>query len=345
MISVMSIDRNGLKRKDHRIFGWRETYWGTALWTLVMLLSLGCHREPGKSARQDPQPVTYEIPILPRLQWQSDHGYCGEASLQSVGLYFGAWVSQGIIRKAAGGELLLGVNETKALRALHFTFEIWDSTSQGRPQVRPFLGWLKSHLKQQVPCITGIYLEGFPHAAYDHIVPVVGVVSARDDCGDFNPQDALIYHNLFSTRPCIRSFHSLGATREGCESGLAAGGNIPEQVAYGVAITGLKDTDGITLPLRLEVKTPSEPNWTRGENPSSMTGHVKVSGLKPGHRYILLRYDKITDLPVRGGALTYLRSAYTCRVAFQASDATWDYDDPRSIPSSGATYYRCIPAP
>jgi hypothetical protein len=36
-------------------------------------------------------------------------------------------------------------------------------------------------------------------------------------------------------------------------------------------------------------------------------------------------------------------SSYSQRVDFTADEPKWTYADPVSFPSSGATYYRCVP--
>ena len=263
----------------------------------------------------------------------------------SIGLFYGAWLSQGVIRKVTGGELLLGENEQKALDALHFQWEAWDSKSHIQPQCHEFMTWLKTHLSNGTPCVMAIYLSGSPHADYDHIVPVARVIPARSEATRYNPKDELIFHTLFSTQPIHRPFQTLPATRKTCRSGMSQGGNIPEQIDYGVAISGLKDRDGITLPLRLAVDGCSEPNTSLGEQPIHLHGRVTVSKLKIGHRYILLRFDAIASVPTLGKSEAFLHSKHSSRIDFQTAGTTWSYTDPKPILSSGATYYRCIPAP
>lgn len=323
-----------------------------------MQVGLGAQFLAGHLQANEPKQVEKKIPkqttgvsdslreygqtgIPPRLQWQNDHGYCGEVSIQSIGLYYGAWISQGLIRQIARGEVLLGLNAEQVLRRLHFTFRTWDTVGQPRPQFCAFMSWLKFNLTQGVPCIAGIYLSGFPHADYDHIVPVVGVISAQPKSMAYDPKDVLIYHNLFSLRPMYRAFGRLGATREHAKAGMAEGGNIPWRYVYGVAVTGLQDEGAITLPVRLSVDAPSEPNLAN-EKRIAMRGVVTVSRLIPGHRYILLRFDEVSKVPIRGGAEAFLESRYSARVEFQACDAMWTYADPKPIFSNGATYYRCF---
>ncbi|CAF1530475.1 unnamed protein product [Rotaria sordida] len=51
-------------------------------------------------SKQDEEPPqrTVLLDISPRFQWDHGNGYCGEVSLQCIGLYYGAWISQGLIR-------------------------------------------------------------------------------------------------------------------------------------------------------------------------------------------------------------------------------------------------------
>ena len=49
-------------------------------------------------------PVTrysYDLGVAPRLQWNSNYGYCGETSFISAGMYFGQYTSQWTARSAA----------------------------------------------------------------------------------------------------------------------------------------------------------------------------------------------------------------------------------------------------
>ncbi|CAF1146088.1 unnamed protein product [Adineta steineri] len=76
---------------------------------------------------------TILLNIPPRLQWDNDNGYCGEAALQSISLYYGAWISQKLIHDINEGEYLsqpVPPNDhrepLRTLTLLHFTYNEWD---------------------------------------------------------------------------------------------------------------------------------------------------------------------------------------------------------------------------
>lgn len=281
-----------------------------------------------------------QLDIPPRQQWENDGGYCGETSIQAVGLYYGAWISQQVARTVAGGELLIGVNDDKALDALHLAHTTWD-TASAQPQFESFMAWVKSHLEQRVPVVYAIYLtDGINDPDYDHIVPAMGITAAS--ASGYSAADTLISSDNFGDR-IERSIGGLSATRRSCASSSTQGGCVPRDVDYGFAITGISDARSATLPVRIKVPVDREPNVSVGEAAVQLTASVTVSGLQSGHNYALLRYDDYTKVPTDAAAADFLTSSYSHRVDFTATGAEWTYADPVNFVSSGATYYRCVP--
>jgi hypothetical protein len=281
-----------------------------------------------------------QLDIPPRQQWENDGGYCGETSIQAIGLYYGAWISQQVARTVAGGEFLIGVNDETALVALHLAHTTWD-TGAPRLQFESFLAWIKGHLQQGVPVVYGIYLtDGIDDPDYDHIVPATGITAAS--ASGYNAADVLTSSDNFGDR-ITRSVAGMSGTRRSCASSSTQGGCVPRDVDYGVAITGIVDTDHATLPVRIKVPTNREPNVSQGQAAVAMTASVTVGGLTAGHDYALLRYDDYTAVPTAGTAAAFLASRFSHRVDFTATDAPWTYADPTSFLSSGAVYYRCVP--
>ena len=281
-----------------------------------------------------------QLDIPPRQQWENDSGYCGETSIQAIGLYYGAWISQQVARRAAGGELLIGVNDESALRALHLAHTTWDSDAPS-PQFESFVAWVKSHLEQRVPVVYAIYLtDGVDDPDYDHIVPATGIAATA--ASGYAAADTLISSDNFGHR-IERSVGGLAGTRSSCKSSSTQGGCVPRDVDYGFAITGITDARSATLPVRITVPVDHEPNVSVGEPAVPMTASVSVSALQAGHNYALLRYDDYTKVPTDATAADFLASSYSHRVDFTADGTQWTYADPVSFPSSGATYYRCVP--
>jgi hypothetical protein len=285
-------------------------------------------------------PTSRQLDIPPRNQWTNANGYCGEISIQSIALYYGTWVSEDVVRTVAGGELLIGVNGPAALTALHFAFTQWD-TSAPQPQFHSFLVWMKTNLALGVPSFFGAYLtDGNNDPDYDHIMPATGIQFTAASA--YDPTDVLTYNDNFGDR-ITRAAGALSATRASCSYSSTQGGCIPQDVDYGIAVTGIVDPQHVTLPVSLSVPSNSEPNVSTGAAPVQITGTVTVSGLQPGTSYALLRYDDVTQVPTSGSAASFLASRFTYRTDFTAAAATWSLVDPNTFTSGGTTVYRCVP--
>lgn len=283
--------------------------------------------------------TSVQLNIPPREQWPNDGGYCGETSLQSIALHFGAWISQEIVRKAAGGEMLLGVNDSKALDALHFTYTRWDSES-AKPQFESFAVWTKKNLAARAPVIFTVYLtDGTNDPDYDHIMVATGANYRSSD--GYDATDRLFFNNNFGSALSLE-FGAFHGTRKTCTRDSAAGGCIPESVDYGVAITGIVDPQKATRPVDVTVANQSEPNVSKGDSPVQMTASVKASGLTKGGAYALLRYDGYKKVPVSGSAAEILAEPNAARVDFVATSTEWTYADPTPFSSDEAVYYRCV---
>ncbi|CAF1030644.1 unnamed protein product [Adineta steineri] len=90
---------------------------------------------------------TVLLNIPPQLQWDNDNGYCGGAALQSIDLYYSAWISQKLIRDINKGVYLLQPvtfndhrDPLRTLTLLHFTYNEWDRINSPQPQFREEFG-------------------------------------------------------------------------------------------------------------------------------------------------------------------------------------------------------------
>ena len=311
--------------------------------------------------------------IPPRLQWEANYGYCGETALISAGLYYGQYASQfdtraiaspGIKQSRRGSQLLLGVNDEAAAAHVHLKAVEWDS-SVTTTNANNFLAWVKGNVVSGYPVIIGVY-ENFSKFddsededagdnEYDHIVPVIGVSSAKpgtqpaaydaddvvtlSDNGLWSPdgQPAFIYRFKFG---------AFQATRQQANDEARPVYSLPgEGKNYGVAITGVMDRDGKTLPVRLTTDVNQErPAMDEGSNtrPASATVNLTamVSGLTPGVRYTLYRYDSFDNVP---------ESGFNEKSA--AADKRWDiniksgstYVVKEAIRSDQVAVYRAVP--
>ncbi len=291
-----------------------------------------------EAAQRETTSVLLDIPS--RIQWPNDHGYCGETSIQSIALYYGAWISQAVVRDVAGSEVLLGDNETKALDKLNFEFDDW-KRKKDEDQFEDFAVWLKGHLADGHPTIFTVYLtDGTNDDDYDHIMPAIGIESRHGK--KYDGDDVLTFHNNFGDE-LRRTFKSLSASRKKCGFDSSEGGCIPKDVDYGTAVTGIVDKRHVTLPTRLVVSSNSEPNVSKHEASVAMRGTVTVSQLTAGKSYALLRYGDADDVPRDQSAKDFLDSKYESRVDFVASGEEWTYTDPKTFRSDGVVFYRTVP--
>ena len=294
----------------------------------ILVLSLGCVFTTSAQ-------ITRLLDIPERSQWNNADGYCGEMSIQMIGLYYGNYISEDIVRTVAGGELLVGVNDEAAVDSFRFTHDEWDYNNQPNPQYKNYLVWLKQHLYYNHPVIITVYIQGLSDPDYDHIIPAIGFSSP--DTTTFNNTDSLTYNTCFDSTYFTRSFSSIWDTRSMNGNGATYEYCIPKAVDYGCAITGNMDSMNETLPVSLTLDRWDEPNVTLGEQPAMLHAVATISQLSTGTQYALLRYNDYTHVPsAHFDPLTADEVFY-----FTATGATKTYID--SFMSHTAIFYRCVP--
>jgi hypothetical protein len=266
----------------------------------------------------------------------------------TTGLYYGCWISQQLIRSINQGELLItdDGNDKSTITKLLFNYEQWLFDEEIQPQFENYSAWLKKHLIQGHPCIIAVYVNDADNdPSYDHIMPAIGIRYQTED--SYDPEDTLLFYNLFELKTLERelSTNDMLKTRQMCKESTIQGGCLPYHVDYGYAISGIKDQQKTTLPVRLKVDKSDEPNLSLGASPVLMQGTITVFNLVPDRNYVLLRYKSYTEVPSSGDVKAFLESKYYKRYNFKATDSAYTYVDPEEIPSNGATYYRCVPAP
>ncbi|CAM4944651.1 unnamed protein product [Rotaria socialis] len=160
-------------------------------------------------SKQDEKPsqCTMLLDVSPRFQWDHGNGYCGEVSLQCIGLYYGAWISQGLIRDLNRGEFLLQRmpsndkrDPLRTISLLHFKYDEWDWKNSHSAQYRDFCRWMKLSVLRKHPIMFGIFLPDDDCDDYDHIVPAIGIRYRYPNA--YDPDDILIYYDLYSSRGC-----------------------------------------------------------------------------------------------------------------------------------------------
>lgn len=272
---------------------------------------------------------THMNDIPPRFQWTANYGYCGETALISAGLYYGQYVSQFDARAIAspnthqsrrGSQLLLGANDEAAAAKMRLNAVEWDSVTT--PNANTFLAWVKGNVLSGHPVIIGVYenLSRFEDSddenagddEYDHIVPVIGVSSQKTNAHPavYNADDVITFsdNGLWSPdgKPAYLyrfRFDAFQANRQTANDPSRPVYSLPRGGKnYGVAITGVIDRDGKTLPVRLTTDVNEErPVMGEGSDTRPASAQVNltvtVSGLKPGVPYTLYRYNSFDKVP------------------------------------------------
>lgn len=266
--------------------------------------------------------------IPPRLQWDGNYGYCGETSLISAGLYYGQYISQYDLRAIASNntpqykkssQLLIGKNDLYAASQLHLKALEWDSEKEQRTS--QFLAWIKENVVKGNPVIIGIYTNEFlfygdtnPNAGdadYDHIVPVFGI-SSNHPLNDLSyyPDDQIYFsdNGLWgnASNPPFRFDYPFSSFQANRKEANSKGGSVyslsDNGTNYGIAITGVADINGDTLPVRIKTNVNDEkPAIENGSNdcppPMPLELTITVSNLKPFVSYRLYRYNDLESVP------------------------------------------------
>ena len=181
-------------------------------------------------------------PMAPRLQWNANHGYCGETAFIAAGMTFGQYASQWTARSVAApgipqtdpaSQLLLewpGGGWRRAAAAMRLEVTAFDPTRSeagGSSGADAFLAWVKRSFLEGGRVIIGVFDNptllgeaGPGDPVYDHIVPVEAIGSrhplvARDAPGDSATYEQRYYgddtltigdNGLFTPIPGGRNF-------------------------------------------------------------------------------------------------------------------------------------------
>ena len=252
-----------------------------------------------------------------RKMWETNHGYCGEVSLQVVGLQMGFWLGQNQARSLAGGEALLGSNFDKLLDSMHLQYTSWSGSNTLNDR-REFLQWIKNGVMAGKPVIFAVktHEKWGTDPDYDHILAVDAIglakTNAKSESGQwtathaYNPDDILFYSDGFDGTETNLTFGQLvdGSTDvDQCyflpsKATIRLQNGKPvkcEGSQYGVMITGQK-SDSECLPIHLtSLSSTFEPDVLNGSQSLPMTAIVTMTNLGVGSNYVLLRLDVNTN--------------------------------------------------
>lgn len=303
-----------------------------------------------------------EIPS--RLQWMHNAGYCGEVSLIAAGLYYGQYLSQYDVRALVGdqinGELLIGINDTQSAQKLHLKYEEWNTSNE--ENTHQFLIWMKQKIANGNPVVIGLYANqtlfetgqaGDPD--YDHIVAVTTLISDHpltdptyygtdqlgfSDHGLWDPEPPPVYYFQYPFDPFQTTRVQANDPKSGVYSLANDGSN------YGIAILGVADLNGDTLPCRVDVNENYEkPAIAKDSNtrpaPMPLTLTLTISNLEPHVPYVIYRYNQLDSVP---------ESAFNAHAGQASEQHPFEittgstYSVTEKIQSDEVAVYRCVKA-
>jgi hypothetical protein len=241
------------------------------------------------------------------------------------GQYTSQWTarslaSPGISQTKPASQLLLGVNEVAAARSMKLDVESFEGLSNSSSA--RFLMWIKSQVVRGNPVIIGVFDnmrffgERLPgDAEYDHIVPILGVGSRTSLVASdrtYHPDDLIVFsdNGLSGAGTPASSIHQsrLGAfarTRTQANSVDAPIYSLPKgPINYGIAVTGVRDPDRVTIPVRL-----TSTAWGEGARdrnrltapPPPIFIQLTATVLMPRSdiEYTVYLYDDFAKVPIR----------------------------------------------
>lgn len=311
--------------------------------------------------------------LPPRIQWNANYGYCGETAFVSAGLYYGQYISQYDARAIASknarqslesSQLLLGVNDVAAAKAMHLNATAFNTAKQ--PTSTAFLTWVKSNVVAGSPVVIGVFANqsrfygtvnlNAGDTEYDHIVAVTGITSTRsltgpttyyaDDVLTFNDGGLWTGTNGQPQNSFSYPFGTFATTRQRANSKTGAVYSLKSGADYGIAITGIIDLNRDTVPVRLTTSVNAEtPTMIDGSNtrpaakPVTLT--ITVSSLKPGTTYNLYRYSSMANVPDSTFNASAAKAAQKWTITISSGST---YTMTQTINSNEIAVYRAVPA-
>ena len=308
-----------------------------------------------------------------RIQWNANYGYCGETAFVSAGLHYGQYISQYDARAIASknarqslesSQLLLGVNDVAAAKAMHLNATAFNTAKQ--PTSRAFLTWVKSNVVAGSPVVIGVFANqsrfygtanlNAGDTEYDHIVTVTGITSTRsltgpttyyaDDVLTFNDGGLWTGTNGQPQNAFSYPFGTFATTRQRANAKTGAVYSLKSGADYGIAITGIIDLNRDTVPVRLTTSVNAEtPTMVDGSNtrpaakPVTLT--ITVSSLKPGTTYNLYRYSSMANVPDSKFNANAAKAAQKWTITIPAGST---FTMTQTINSNEIAVYRAVPA-
>ena len=262
---------------------------------------------------------------LNRVQWDANWGYCGETSFIAAGMNFGQYASQftvrglaspGIPQSQAASQLLLGVNDQAAARAMHLKVSQYSDAggTRGSSRAARFISWMRDRMTKGARVILGVYAKGSHDTEYDHIVPAVDIVAGGIDSGGTSgveggvasgdqsgPGDGFSFADNAGHVLTV-TFSNLLRDRRGANAASAPSYSIPTDANnYAAAVEGVADREGVTIPVMLQASRRSEPEMVDGgllpPAPKPLAIRATVYIPNQNQSYKLYRYNNFSKVP------------------------------------------------
>ena len=293
-------------------------------------------------------------------------------SFISAGLNYGQYMSQYDARALASNntrqnltasQLLLGVNDVAAAKAMHLNAVPFNTAKQ--TSTAQFLTWVKTNVTAGYPVVVGVFMNqkrfygstnpSAGDAEYDHIVTVTGVSSTKPltPPAAYYPDDVITFsdNGLWTGTPnglpqyvFSYPFASFAATRRQANAAQAPVYSLSSGADYGIAITGVTDLNRETVPVRLTTSVNAEtPAIANGSNtrpaakPVTLT--ITVSGLTPGQTYNLYRYSSMASVPDSNFNANAAKASQKWKIVATAPTYTMS----QTIMSNEIAAYRAVP--
>jgi hypothetical protein len=308
-------------------------------------------------SKQESQKSTVILDMPARFMWgwgPKVSGFCGSASIQTTALYYGNWISEGLVRASVGNkEILPGDNMDRAMSTLKMTYESWPFRTKRTPQHMAYWSWCKKAFKAGIPVIGTVFEKAHgKDQDYDHIVPFIGYSSNHDTY--YSDDDIIYYNDLYYTHTLKAKLSDFVQTRKQCTSDKARNLEwcMQKNVNYGAKVLGFFGM-AETLPAKLDVGRVDEPDWSeedgKHEKPELMKGTLEVSGLAKGDTFTVYRFSgkagpgmrsiDVRNLPSSGFAAA---GSHDFKYQMTARGETATFRDPNEFMSDTAQFYRVI---
>jgi hypothetical protein len=110
--------------------------------------------------------ASVQLDIPPRLQWDNNHGYCGECAIQQIALFYGTYISQyrarEIIDPTQRQDVWVPENSGPIFAALRLNWEPWNPTYVLASKTTRFLLVSNVSCQMRPVCVSITYGRSLP---------------------------------------------------------------------------------------------------------------------------------------------------------------------------------------